>query len=400
MIADHFPEQDLDASEYEDYPHFLDNTEVQALADRYTQDNATMRTCREEFDLAYDEWMQFRQVHELRHNRPTAVDPEKDLNEIVDHLTQREKRKATERKAVRRQKRERKKAAENWWAMEEAIDEAIEKASGADYEPPKLQLTISDQVERDPACLVANASDYHLGNRPVHDGMGPEAYADALLEANESVARRAVRSGDVDKVFLVIGGDLLNVDNAQEQTTRGTSQKNQMSTSDLLHHAEMFGRDLVNIYRQVGPVELVYCRGNHDAVLSQAIYQMLDAHFGGEDVTADRDFAQRQYRTWRDAFFCITHGDYSRKIFKRLPRICINEARSEIAGTEHSTIHTGHLHSEKVRFDESGWVHQQAPAPVQLDDWHEGKGYVGSRQAVQGTLHFEGGADHVINETL
>lgn len=99
MIANHFPEQDLDATEYEDYPHHLTVEGAQRLADAYSIDNETMRVCKEEFDLAHDEWMAFRQAHSLRHSQPTVVDPEKSIDEAVDHLTRRQKRQATDRKA-------------------------------------------------------------------------------------------------------------------------------------------------------------------------------------------------------------------------------------------------------------------------------------------------------------
>lgn len=401
-IAEHFPVEDEDAGELVNYPHHLSVETAQELANRYSVDGATQASVEKEFNLSHDEFIDFRAAHGLRHNQPTSVDPNKSVDEAAQELTQRQKQQATERKAKQKYKREQKKAAENYWNIEQVLQDAAEEMESRDYTPPQLNVQVSSQTDLEPSCLAVNAQDYHLGCRPAGTGLSPEDYAETLLEANASVFEQAIRAGNVQTAYFVVGADLLNVDNKQGHTTRGTPQDNQMNTGELLVHAEDFVRDMVNLLLQFVPeVELVFVRGNHDEILGQAVYQMAAAHFADEErVTAPREFNQRQYRTWQDLFLCFTHGDYKKKIVRRLPQICINEARSIIGGTRHSTIHTGHYHSENVRFDKAGWVHQQAPAPVQSDEYEEGEGYTGTRRGVQATVHFQGGADHVINETL
>ncbi|MCS4044650.1 AAA+ ATPase superfamily predicted ATPase [Salinibacter ruber] len=74
--------------------------------------------------------MSFRQVHSLRHSQPTVVDPSKSIDEAVKHLTQRQERQATERKAKQKHRRERDKAARRWWwKHEEALSEASDQFS-------------------------------------------------------------------------------------------------------------------------------------------------------------------------------------------------------------------------------------------------------------------------------
>lgn len=409
----HNPEQDTYVFDLNCYPgpFIVEGERLRRMAKRYSKHHGDEVWHLDEVasaeGMAVDAWREIKNALNITHRSPGHLPEdfeeatEEDIENWVEMDVQLKKHKYKQENQERT-RRELEKAAEKYFQLEGEIERVAEHIEETGYQAPQLNVRVSPNANAfESSCLVLNAQDYHLGNRPVRIGLSPDEYMDQLIEGNETILERAARVSSVEKIYLVIGGDLLNVDNKQGQTTRGTPQDQRMSTSELLAEAETFIRRLIDLCRQLADVELILVKGNHDEVLAQAIYQMALAHFdGADDVTGNREFQQRQHRTWRDHFLTFTHGDYANKIVRRLPQICMREARDLVAHTQHATIHSGHEHLEKVRFEKAGWIHQTAPAPVQLDEWHEDKGYTGGRRALQGTLHFEGGDDMPINRVL
>lgn len=401
MIADHFPQEDLDVEEYEDYPHHLSVDDAQALANAYCIGNETMRAVKEAFDLAHDEWQAFYQVHSLRHNKPTLVDPNKTLEEASEELTQRQRRQATERKARQRHRRERNDAARKWWKLEDSLRDATRELQEDEYKPPRLQVTLSDAPDK-PAAALYNAQDFHIGCRPESgaDDFTVQAYCEGLMEKTEAAFEDALRLRRMERVYIVVGGDLVHVDGANAKTTAGTDMDLACSPTEALRQAMELMIRVVDLSRSVAQeVVLVPVRGNHDRALSAAAAMALAQRFHKCGNVRSLSMSERQYLTYYEHLICATHGDYSRKKMKRIGDTIRAEARDHLGDTSFTSLATGHLHhrARDVR-DESGRVHYQAPSPVPTDRWHSKKAFVGSRKGVQLVLFDrEGGGDRLLH---
>jgi len=385
-IADHFPEQDADAGELESYPHFLEMDEAEELASMYAVDNEPMAVCEESFNLTHQEFLDFRRAHALRHNQPTSVDPEKTIEESVGELTQRQRQQAVERKAKRRQKREKRKAAANWWRIEESLQEAAQAFREEAYEPPRLQVTLS---ETPPAAgsVVANAQDYHIAKRPASapDDWSVSDYCDRLVGAFERGLGQAARNAQLDRVYLVIGGDLVHVDTAGGTTTAGTPQDLAVGPTEALTESIDTMVRHVDLTRQVASeVRLVGLTGNHDKVLSQACFEAVRQRFHSAQDVSVAGTGERIYDCYGDRLLAFTHGDMKKKVFRKIGDTITAEARGMMGDTRDTTLFTGHYHF-KARdvIDESGRLQLQAPSPSPDDEYHVGEGYVGARKQIQ-----------------
>jgi UDP-2,3-diacylglucosamine pyrophosphatase LpxH len=398
-VAEHFPVEDLDPSGFEDYPHHLTVEEAQDLADAYCIENDTMRQVKTEFDLAHDEWMCFRQVHSLRHSQPTVVDPEQTIDEAVEHLSQRQKRQATERKAKRRHRREREEAARKWWGLEESLKEAAEQFQAEDYSPPRLQVTVS-QTPDTAACGVGNFQDLHLGARPVNaEGFDVEAYRDSILRRIETTFQDAVRLRNLERIYLIGGGDLVHSD-GKGKTASGTELDMACSTATALQHGIHLLVEAVDMARQVAnEVIIVPVHGNHDRTNGVAAAMAAGQRYHSTNQVEMMGLSERQYATYGQHLMMMTHADIAKKRMRKMGEIMRSEARELYGRTEWSSVFTGHYHFKAMdTIDESGRTIYQTPSPVPLDSYHDREAYVGARKGVQLVLlDREDGGDRLIH---
>jgi len=400
-IAEHFPSEDLDAGDFEDYPHHLTNDEAQELANRYSADDARMAVVEEEYYLSHDEFLDFRRVHELRHGQPTAVHPHLSIEEAVGHLTQRQKQQATERAAKQEIRRERQKAAENWWDLEDSMMGALEGFQAQEYEPPQLRVRLSESPATQ-ACGVANFQDLHLGVRPTDaEGFRVEEYREEILRRIETVFGDGARLRQIEHLYLVGGGDLVHSDTAGGTTASGTQLEMTCSTSKALQHGIRLLVEAVDMARQLAEeVTIVPVHGNHDRTLGVAAALAAGQRFYDAGGVHLMEPAERQYATYADNhLLCLTHGDIAKKRMRKMGEIMRSEARESYGTTSHSSVFTGHLHHKAMdMIDESGRTIYQTPSPVPIDAYHEQSGYVGSRKGVQLVLlDREGGGDRLIH---
>lgn len=267
------------------------------------------------------------------------------------------------------------------------------------YEPPSLGFDPADAGPE--AAMVYNLQDLHFGKQRYDSTTDIEEYKEELLISAKRGMQRALSTASVQKVYVVVGGDLSHVDTYEGTTTKGTPQDLVCNPEEIEEHCEEFMSELVDLFRQMGLiVELVPCFGNHDRRSSLGIYRWCQAFFAhAEDVVTPDDWHDRVYRRWRDHFFLFTHNDMRKKQFRKLPQIAIGEARDMVANSEFTTVFTGHLHEELAQMDDAGFKYYQAPSPSDTDRFHSKNGYVGSRDAIQGVLLFDGHPDDMIVNT-
>jgi len=386
-VAEHFPSH-LNPSEedYEGYPHHLSLEEAQELADSYCVEKLTMARAAEEASISLSSFKDFRRAHSLRKGKAVIVDETKSIEEGIEHFSEEAKRREIDRKARKKQRREMESAAKSWWRLQESLEEAATAFEAESYDPPRLRVRMTE-APSEPGSVVANAQDYHIGKRPAAgaDDWSVGGYCDRLVGAFERGLEQAARSAQLDRVYLVVGGDLVHVDTGAGTTTSGTPQDLAVGPTEALKASVEAMVQHVDLARQVASeVRLVGLTGNHDKVLSQACFEAVRQRFHSTSGVSIAGTGERIYDVYGDRLLAFTHGDMKKKVFRKIGDTITSECRDIISETRDTTLFTGHYHF-KARdvIDESGRLQLQAPSPSPDDEYHVGEGYVGARKQIQ-----------------
>ncbi|WP_263788955.1 hypothetical protein [Salinibacter grassmerensis] len=401
MIADHFPDHlDPQDEDLAAYAHELSMAEAQQLADSYCVEKLTMAEAAEEAGISLESFKHFRRAHGLRKGKAVIVDQTKTIEEGIDHFTEESKRREIDRKARKKERRERDKAARQWWRLEDSLDEAAEAFREENYNPPRLRVRMSQEVE-ERAAGVLNLQDLHLGARPADaEDFDVEEYRDSILRRVQTALEDAARLRKLEQIYVVGGGDLVHSDTKGGQTASGTELDMACSTSRALQHAIHLLVEVVDMARQVGlEVTIVPVFGNHDRTNGVAAAMAAGQRFHSAESVASMGLAERQYATYGRHLLCLTHGDYSKKTMRRMGEIMRSESREAYGSTQWTSLFVGHLHHKAMDMvDESGRVIYQTPSPVPLDGYHDQEGYVGSRKAIQLVLlERDSGGDRLLH---
>lgn len=381
-MSTHFPSGcDPESEDYEAYPHHLSVEEAQELADRYCVDRLTMDEAAEEAGLSREAFLAFRRAHELRKGRAVCVDPDVTIGEAVDHFTGRQRRREIDRKARRRIKREREAAARRWWQIEEALEDAAARFEGwaREYAPPRLRVRVGTSARLERAALLLPVHDLHYGKYASEEECGVEynrrvAYERAH-EAVDFILEQAARTAHIEKIYAVCGtSDYLHIDqDAPAATTAGTPQHTDGTIGDIIAGGQALAVELVDKMRQLAPVEIVYCPGNHDFVSSQWMHSFLRAWYrGAEGVTFSPDRRTRQYFTYGVTKGVFLHGDVRKSQLKELG----NTIAREHGFGRYTMAISGHRHFRQAD-DVSGLLMHQCLSLSGSDLWHSKNLYTG-----------------------
>jgi predicted DNA-binding protein YlxM (UPF0122 family) len=399
---------------YPSAPYVMEGTDVRQLVRAYSDydDNpATINEIAREFEIPRQAVVEIKRILGITHDSPPRTPEEFDDGNIDEMVAEDvfQKRHRYHREFQKEDWKKIKKEAalfrdQNRF-FEQTIKEHTESSQALAGEIDVPQ--ISQPEELPSGGLLMNLQDLHVGKRGIIDAdMDLEDYCSAIEEAFDSVLLKARRQAHLDELILVVGGDLSHIDTARGTTTKGTPQDLSANPGEIVAAAETLVINLVLRALQLEGlhVRLVFCKGNHDSLVGRLIFNCVANFFEGTDleerITARRVYHSRRYVTYGDHLLCITHGDMSKKMLKKIANLMLVEARPQISSTRFQTIHTGHLHHEVV-MDDQGLVRRQAPSPSLDDRYHVDKGYVGSRKLIQGILMDPlSTSDTVLNESI
>lgn len=249
------------------------------------------------------------------------------------------------------------------------------------YQPP--QVHIADVSER-PFDIVICAMDLHFGKSGWSDEVGEgytrEEAKRLLIEKTERIIQAATRYGRPRKIITAVGSDWFHVDTDGGTTTGGTPQDMDGSPHMILWEGSELAIAQIDMLRQVAPVEVYYCAGNHDRMLGWGLLHAVYSWFHtASDVTIHRSAAPRQYAVSGNTLIGFAHGDGAKP--KDMPLLMATEASQQWGATQHRIWFTGHLHHELTR-DTMGVVQYQLASLSGQDRWHARNGYVGSRRSL------------------
>jgi hypothetical protein len=184
-----------------------------------------------------------------------------------------------------------------------------------------------------------------------------------------------------EKIVFVIGNDLLNADNIQATTTRGTPQVNDTRYHKAFEDVRNMKIAAIEKFRTLCPVEVITLPGNHDRLASWHLGDSIKMLYcKTQDVTVDTSALPRKYMKWGDCGLCWTHGDEIKR--PDLPLTFASEQREMWGSTKYNEIHLGHLHQTQVQ-EFHGVRVRILPVLCKVNEWENSKGYTGNIRCAQ-----------------
>lgn len=333
-------------------------------------------------------WLiEYKHVHGWTHDRePFSAEElmEKDVDSLVDDAFQM-KRQALYQKFEERKWQTIKADALKWQEFQHSVlnplkDHIIQFAPS--YRPQLLSMPKSARQY----ALAINPMDLHFGKGSWRDETGHtysrEQAKQLLLWHTEHLLKTVLPYGRPEKIIFPVGSDWFHVDNPHGTTTRGTPQDMDGTPGLILKEGCELAIEHIDMARQIAPVELVLCDGNHDQQNSLSLLLYIHAWYhSADDVKVRLNMRPRQYMVYGNTLLGWSHGnDVARNDLANLMAV---EAREDWGKTEHRAYFTGHLHAEMMR-NHQGIRHYQVASLSGSDRWHDRKGYVTSDAALSG----------------
>lgn len=271
----------------------------------------------------------------------------------------------------------------NQFNYEDIRDEMILQMNKYSPVYPEIKRVAS----KDGHMLVVDPADIHFGKLA-------RAY-ETGDEYNMKIAEQRVMQGvqgilnktagfKIDQIMLVIGNDILHIDNPKRQTTSGTPQ----DTDGMWYDAYLKAKDtiikVVEMLLPIADLHIVYNPSNHDYMsgfyLADSIYSWFRQ---SKNITFDFSIAHRKYFKYHNSLIGTTHGDGAKE--NDLPILMAQESGSW-GSTKHRYFYTHHVH-HKTSKDIIGVTVESLRSPSSTDSWHHRNGYQHSPKAIEAFIH-------------
>jgi len=244
------------------------------------------------------------------------------------------------------------------------------------YKLPKFNLRGIDKS--DPVCGVISLQDIHFGKEG-NDTIDKD-FEDTILY----LMSKSAPVHYIERMYFVVGGDLINMDTFEGTTTSGTGLDNCMTATDAyvqafdamhwaINYIKAFCKELV----------VVYVPGNHDRLSSFHLVHALSKSIESDEITWDIKYEERKVHVWHNNFNAFEHGD---KRSKNNPLIFATEYPREWGATTNRTLFKGHIHTDrKVEYmtsnETAGFIEKTLPSLGRTDYYHYSNKYVGNRRS-------------------
>jgi len=244
---------------------------------------------------------------------------------------------------------------------------------------PITEIHLNDKYERT-SCAVLSIQDLHFGKE---DNF---TITEDFKNAVRDLVMRAYASHRLEKIVYVVGGDLLNMDNFDGKTTKGTPVDNESKAQDAYNQAFSALHWSIGFIKSFcEQLEVVYIPGNHDRLSSYHLAHALSKCFEQGDIKFNVEYSERKVVVYGNNFFAFEHGDVTKK---NTALVYAVEFPEMWGSTTYRTCYTGHFHSKKVtEFVTDNEVHgfsiKHLPSLSRSDYWHYHNKFTGSkRQAI------------------
>lgn len=274
--------------------------------------------------------------------------------------------------------------------LEELFDELVEDLRS--YRP-SFKPIVRDKPSGD-NCLVFAPSDIHIGKYSSEDETG-DSYnvkkaVERVYKGTEGIISMASRF-DIDKVFLVIGNDVLHTDNTRSTTTSGTPQDSDRIWHECFVEAERMYVRVIESLLTVADVHVVFAPSNHDYITGFMLSRVIAAFFSDcPSVTFDVNIKHRKYFSYGSSLIGVSHGDGAKE--HNLPLLMAQESAELWPVCPKRYWYLGHIHHKKkvnyqVAKDYPGVTVEYLRSPSGTDSWHHRNGFEHAPKAIEGFIH-------------
>jgi len=246
------------------------------------------------------------------------------------------------------------------------------------YKIPKLIKPKGFALDKENVCGVMSLQDIHFGKE------GNDTIDADFEDTVSNLISRGIAAHNINTLYFVVGGDLINMDTWAGTTTSGTPLDNSMRATEAYIAAFDAMHWAINLLvNHCDKLVIVYVPGNHDRLSSYHLVHALSKSIDSEQIEWDINYEERKVHIWHDNFNAFEHGD---SISKNTPLIYATEFPLEWGKTKNRTLFTGHFHTnKKVEYitttETTGFVHKTLPSLSKTDYWHYHKKFVGNRRS-------------------
>ena len=235
--------------------------------------------------------------------------------------------------------------------------------------------------------LVVDPADIHIGKLcsafETGDPSNHQIVIDRVKSGVSGIVQK-VKGFPIDKILLIVGNDILHVDNAKSTTTSGTPQDTELMWYDAFKIAFKLEVETIEMLLSIAPVHVQYDPSNHDYLTGFFLAQALEAWFrNSKDVQFNVSPAHRKYFVYGENLIGSTHGDGAKE--SDLGYLMAHESK-DWNRCKHRYFYTHHLHHKKSKDYMSVCV-ETLRSPSGTDSWHHRNGYQHAPKAVEGFLH-------------
>ncbi len=178
-----------------------------------------------------------------------------------------------------------------------------------------------------------------------------------------------------DRIVFVIGNDLVQADDLQGRTTKGTYVDTDGRYQKNFITARNLSITCIERLRLHAPVEVKVVPGNHDEQTAWCIGDSLECYFHNyTDVFVDNTPKPRKYMQWGQVMLLWTHGDKGKR--QDLPLLMATEQPKMFGETKWREAHTGHIHQTQTQ-EWHGVRVRVLPSLSATDSWHNANMFTG-----------------------
>lgn len=241
---------------------------------------------------------------------------------------------------------------------------------------------------------VINFSDLHLDKMTTYEETGEDSDIWKNIEKVSAIFDELLeyqKEQGCEKIAILIGNDLNNVNDYRNSTVKGTPQSTYIHHVDAWEITLNFWIEQIDKALQVAPIEIIGIPGNHARDMENMICKALkQVYRHNENINFFSSRIERKVIAYGENLFFFEHGHnfnkgnyagsmaahYSELWHKHPNRYCF----------------LGHFHQEKT-FDLPGIMVMVARGTCENDEYHFANGYLGTKKTAYAHWFSEDGCN-------
>lgn len=278
--------------------------------------------------------------------------------------------------------------------IEKAFESFVERAKA---HSPKYKKAKKVNVKKDSCFGVISIYDQHIGKLSWAPESGynydTKIAIDRFKEAFYYLADKSLSNG-CDELVIPLGNDLINIDNAQNQTTNGTPQDVDTRWQYMIDKTQEAFIEVLDYVGNHAKAKVMYVPGNHDEQYSYFITKYLYAWYRNhENIEVDDSPTLTKY--YQNGVNMIAYNHFKDVKPEAMPQAMATGKPRMWADTWYREAHGGHFHTRKTKgvtvdtYEEEskGVTYRVLPSLCETDAWHKRKEYDGNIKAAQALIY-------------